>query len=96
LSCVEICEGLIQKDFSNTSFTISRFEEIIQAYSKEKIMEIWINISCPRYMRDMCEDLKGSYFVTMGNWLREKWICNYEMLIFFSKLSCIKESALSP
>jgi hypothetical protein len=53
------------------------------------------NISYPRYMRDMCEDLKGSYFVIMGNWLREKWICNYEMLIFFSNLSCIKESALS-
>jgi hypothetical protein len=44
-------------------------------------------------MRDMCEDLKGLYFVIMGNGLREKWICNYEMFIFFSKLSCIKESA---
>ena len=31
----------------------------------------------------------------MGNGLREKWICNYDMFIFFSKISCIKESALS-
>jgi hypothetical protein len=46
-------------------------------------------------MRDMCEDLKGLYFVIKGNRLREKWICNYEMFISFSKLSCIKESALS-
>jgi hypothetical protein len=30
------------KDFSNTSSTISIFEEIIQAHSKEKIMEIWL------------------------------------------------------
>ena len=29
------------------------------------------NISYPRFMRDMCEDLKGSYFVIMRNWLRE-------------------------
>jgi hypothetical protein len=58
-------------------------------------MEIWLDISYPRYMRDMCEDLKGLYFVIMGNWLREKWICNYEMVILSSRLSCIKESALS-
>jgi hypothetical protein len=45
-------------------------------------------------MRDMCEDLKGLYFVIMGNRLREKWICNYEMFIFFSNISSIKESAL--
>jgi hypothetical protein len=45
-------------------------------------------------MRDMFEDLKGLYFVIKGDGLREKWICNYEMFIFFSKLSCIKESAL--
>jgi hypothetical protein len=49
-----------------------------------------IVISYPRYMRDMCEDLKGLYFVIKGNGLREKWIYNYEMFIFFSKLSCIK------
>ena len=52
-------------------------------------------ISYPRYMRDMCEDLKGLYFVIKGNGLREKWICNYEMVILSSRLSCIKESALS-
>jgi hypothetical protein len=47
-------------------------------------------------MRDMCEDLNGLYFVIMGNRLREKWIYNYEMVILSSRLSCIKESALSP
>jgi hypothetical protein len=46
-------------------------------------------------MRDMCEDLKGLYFVIMGNRLREKWIYNNEMVILSSRLSCIKESALS-
>jgi hypothetical protein len=45
-------------------------------------------------MRDMCEDLKGLYFVILGNRLREKWICNNEMVILSSRLSCIKESAL--
>jgi hypothetical protein len=45
-------------------------------------------------MRDMCEDLKGLYFVIMGNRLREKWICNNEMVILSSRLSCIKESSL--
>jgi hypothetical protein len=52
-------------------------------------------ISYPRYMRDMCEDLKGLYLVIMGNGLREKWICNNDMLILSSRLSCIKESSLS-
>ena len=33
---------------------------------KEKIMEDLIRISYLRYMRDMCEDLKGSYLVIMG------------------------------
>jgi hypothetical protein len=46
-------------------------------------------------MRDMCEDLKGLYFVIMGNRLREKWICNYEMVILYSRLSCIKDKVLS-
>jgi hypothetical protein len=46
-------------------------------------------------MRDMCEDLKGLYFVIKGNGLREKWIYNFEMYISFSKTSCIKESAFS-
>jgi hypothetical protein len=46
-------------------------------------------------MRDMCEDLKGLYFVIKVNGLREKWIYNYEIYIYFSKTSCIKESALS-
>jgi hypothetical protein len=54
-----------------------------------------VGISYPRYMRDMSEDLKGLYFVIMGNSLREKWICNNEMVILSSRLSCIKESALS-
>ena len=47
-------------------------------------------ISYLRYMRDMCEDLKGLYFVIMGNRLREKWIYNNEMVILSWRLSCIK------
>jgi hypothetical protein len=54
-------------------------------------MEIWLSY----LIQDMCEDLKGLYFVIKGNGLREKWICNYEMFIPFSKISCIKESAFS-
>jgi hypothetical protein len=28
-------------------------------------------ISYPRFVRDMCEDLMGLYFVIMGYWLKE-------------------------
>jgi hypothetical protein len=46
-------------------------------------------------MRDMFEDLKGLYFVIMGNRLRGKFHCNNDMVILSSRLSCIKYSALS-
>jgi hypothetical protein len=46
----------------NTSSTISIFEEIIQGEDHGDL----VGISYPRYMRDMCEDLKGLYFVIMG------------------------------
>jgi hypothetical protein len=46
----------------NTSSTISRFEEILQGEDNGYL----VGISYPRYMRYMCEDLKGSYFVIMG------------------------------
>jgi hypothetical protein len=45
-------------------------------------------------MRDMCEDLKGLYFVIKGNGLREKWICNYEMFISFFKDLMYKRECL--
>ena len=69
---------------------------MIQTYSKGEDHGDLDNTSYRKYMRDMCEDLKGSYFVIMGIWLREQWIYNYEMLILFPKISCRKESALFP
>jgi hypothetical protein len=59
LSCVGICEGLIQKDFSNTSSTISRFEEDNSSLFQGEDNGDLVAISYPRYMRDMREDLKG-------------------------------------
>ena len=55
----------------NTSSTISIFEKIIQDHSKGEDHGDLVGISYLRYMRDMCEDLKGLYFVIMGNKLRE-------------------------
>jgi hypothetical protein len=45
-------------------------------------------------MRDMCEDLKGLYFVIMGNRLREKLIYNNEIVILSSRLMYKRECSL--
>ena len=68
-----ICGWLIQRDFSNISSIIPK-EIIIQASLEGEDHGDLVRISYQRYMRDMCEDLKGSYLVIMGSsweWLRE-------------------------
>jgi hypothetical protein len=45
--------------------------DIIQASFQGEDHGDLVRISYLRYMRDMCEDLKGLYFVIMGNRLRE-------------------------
>ena len=61
---------LIQRGFSNISSIIPK-EIIIQASLQGEDHGDLVRISYLRYMRDMCEDLKGLYFVIMGNRLRE-------------------------